>query len=135
METRFFVRFSVPACAAFVVTATSVACGSARTPSDASTDAECKHEVVDKTATVTIDGAKACTYAQTYDSACGAHIPVSDCRTSCSDPNVTRCYLPGQVGPIMKLPDGGPGCEGWTNPTELKCETSHTVGTALCTQC
>jgi hypothetical protein len=112
----------------------SAACGSTQTPIDASADADCKHEIVDKTSTAMIDGMTWCAYAQTYDAVCGDHIAVADCRKSCNDPNVTRCSLPGQVGPIMKLADGGPACAGQMGMFALTCETTHTVGTMIC-QC
>lgn len=95
----------------------------------------CRREVVDRTATVLIDGPTWCAFSQEYDSACGSHPMPAECKKACGDNAVTRCSLPLQLGPAMKFPDGGFQCALMMGSYELRCDVTHFEGTRICMQC
>jgi hypothetical protein len=106
----------------------AAACGSG---SGSSGGDPCPHTVVDKSSTVSLATADACTLAAKITATfTGNQIPVDDCRAACGDSTITDCSLPYDYGGTTA--DGGPApCPPADagSSVDLTCQVTHTEGT------
>jgi len=94
---------------------------------------DCPHTVVDRSSTVPVDSASACSLATKTNGFTGTITDTQVCQQACNDITINECFLPyGYVQQVQQDPDGGVTCpplpDGGTS-IDLTCQVTHTEGT------